>query len=166
MPVKTRSKKAAKPKAAKSVAKTPAKAKGKPKGLSFNKLGYAIVFVKDMERGVRFYRDTLGIPPRFVDGEWSEFEMVGCTLALHRADEMPKNLDRAPITELCFDTADVRGARAALQGRGVRISELRGVCEIPGGVGASASFRDPDGNHLSIFGIVPKAQWKGPTDES
>jgi predicted enzyme related to lactoylglutathione lyase len=143
----------------------PAKGKGKTSAkLSLTKLGYAIVFVKDMKRGVKFYQDVLGIPVRFADDGWSEFEMKGFTLALHPADRMPKNLDDAPLTELCFDAPDVRGTRQQLIDRGVKVSELHSVCEFGNQVGAAASFRDPDGNHLSIFGMVPKSEWTGASD--
>jgi lactoylglutathione lyase len=134
---------------------------GKP---ALGKLGYAIVFVTDMKRGVAFYKDVLGVPLRFDSPEWTEFDMNGVTLALHAADKMPKNLDQAPIIELCFDTADVRTTRDQLMAGGVKVSELKMVCEMGPNVGAAASFRDPDGNHLSIFGMIPKAQWSGPTD--
>jgi lactoylglutathione lyase len=137
------------------------KAGGKP---ALNKLGYAIVFVSDMKRGVTFYKDVLGVPMRFDSPEWTEFDMNGVTLALHAADKMPKNLDQAPITELCFETGDVRTTRDQLIGSGVKVSDLKMVCEMGPNVGAAASFRDPDGNHLSIFGLIPKAQWSGPTD--
>jgi catechol 2,3-dioxygenase-like lactoylglutathione lyase family enzyme len=148
-------------------AKNAPKGKGKPAGkggsraVSLTTLGYAIVYVKDMKRGVAFYRDTLGIPVRMADGEWTELEMKGFTLALHRADQMPTNLDKAAVTELCFAADDVRGTRAALAAKGVAISDLHQVCEFGGQVGACGSFRDPDGNHLSIYGYVPKGEWKG-----
>ena len=162
MPVKTKSRTSAK-----TATKTsqPAKNGRKPAGKpSLAKLAYAIVFVTDMKRGVRFYQDTLGIPLRFASDEWTEFAMQGLTLALHQTDRMPKNLDQAPIAELCFDCADVRATRDQLSAGGLAVSELRSVCEIGTEVGASASFRDPDGNHLSIFGMVPKAEWTGPAD--
>jgi catechol 2,3-dioxygenase-like lactoylglutathione lyase family enzyme len=163
MPTKTKTKPKAVAKGV-TVRKVAKNGKAAPP-LSLTKLGYAIVFVGDMKRGVKFYKDILGIPVRFADEGWSEFEMQGFTLALHPAEKMPKNLDQAPITELCFETEDVRGARSQLIARGVKVSELHSVCEDPsGGVGVSASFRDPDGNHLSIFGTIPKADWKGPAD--
>ena len=137
------------------------KAGGKP---ALDKLGYAIVFVTDMKRGVGFYKDVLGVPLKFDSPEWTEFDLHGVTLALHAADKMPKNLDQAPIVELCFDTADVRTTRDQLMAGGVKVSDLKMVCEMGPNVGAAASFRDPDGNHLSIFGMIPKAQWSGPTD--
>src|SRR5262245_967895 len=131
---------------------------------SLDKLAYAIVFVTDMQRGIKFYQDTLGIPLRFASDEWTEFELQGLTLALHHADRMPKNLDRAAIAELCFESGDVRATRSQLLASGVAISELHSVCEVGTNVGASASFRDPDGNHMSIFGMVPKSEWSGPAE--
>ncbi|HZN41210.1 MAG TPA: VOC family protein [Planctomycetota bacterium] len=162
MPVKTKSRPRAKT-ATKNAA--PAKNGKKPIGKpSLSRLAYAIVFTTDMKRGVAFYQDTLGIPLRFATDEWTEFEMQGLSLALHEVDRMPKNLDQAPIAELCFESADVRTTREQLKGSGVEISELRSVCEMGNDVGVTATFRDPDGNHLSIFGMVPKAQWTGPAD--
>lgn len=162
MPVKTKSRQSTKPPTKNAAAaKNGKKPAGKP---SLNKLAYAIVFVSDMKRGVRFYQDTLGIPLRFATDEWTEFEMQGLSLALHQADKMPKNLDQAAIAELCFECVDVRTTREQLASSGVAISELRSVCEVGSDVGATATFRDPDGNHLSIFGMVPKSQWTGPTD--
>ena len=164
MPVKTKSRPRAKTATKNGAAKNAATKNGrKPTGKpSLSKLAYAIVFVTDMKRGVSFYQDTLGIPLRFATDEWTEFEMQGLSLALHEVDRMPKNLDQAPVAELCFECADVRTTREQLQASGVEISELHSVCEVGPNVGACASFRDPDGNHLSIFGMVPKAEWTGP----
>ena len=162
MPVKTKARPRAKtPTKNAAAAKNGKKAPAKP---SLNKLAYAIVFVTDMKRGVSFYQDTLGIPLRFQSDEWTEFEMQGMSLALHHADRMPKNLDQAAIAELCFESADVRTTREQLKTSGVEVSELRMVCEMGPNVGVTASFRDPDGNHLSVFGMVPKAEWTGPAD--
>lgn len=44
---------------------------------------YAIIFVSDMERSTRFYRDSIGLPLRFQSPEWTEFNTDGATLALH-----------------------------------------------------------------------------------
>lgn len=49
------------------------------------RLTYAIVFVSDMERSTRFYRDALGLPLRFESPGWTEFDAGGSTLALHAA---------------------------------------------------------------------------------
>jgi catechol 2,3-dioxygenase-like lactoylglutathione lyase family enzyme len=49
------------------------------------KLNYAIVFVSDMAKAVKFYRDTLGLPLKFESPYWSEFANDGSTIALHPA---------------------------------------------------------------------------------
>ena len=50
------------------------------------KLTYTIVFVSDMARSVKFYRDTLGLPLRFESPKWTEFDTGGVTLALHGSE--------------------------------------------------------------------------------
>ncbi|MFQ5733906.1 MAG: VOC family protein [Planctomycetaceae bacterium] len=52
-------------------------------------LGHAIVFVSDMDRSVRFYRDVLGFSLRFDSPDWTEFDTGGTTLALHVAGHEP-----------------------------------------------------------------------------
>jgi lactoylglutathione lyase len=42
-----------------------------------------MITVSDMDRSVRFYRDTLGLKLRFQSPDWSEFDTGGTTLALH-----------------------------------------------------------------------------------
>src|ERR1700736_4787926 len=51
------------------------------------KLSYTIKFVADMNRAVKFYRDTLGLPLKFESPGWSEFATGETTLALHPASE-------------------------------------------------------------------------------
>src|SRR5262249_9655508 len=47
------------------------------------RVGYAIVFVSDMNRAVAFYRDVIGLPLKFESPGWTEFATEGATLALH-----------------------------------------------------------------------------------
>ena len=51
------------------------------------KLTYVIKFVGDMDRAVKFYRDTLGLPLKFESPGWSEFITGETTLGLHPASE-------------------------------------------------------------------------------
>ncbi|HLY04227.1 MAG TPA: VOC family protein [Rhizomicrobium sp.] len=51
------------------------------------RLAYVMKFVTDMERAVRFHRDTLGLPLKFQSPGWSEFSTGDVTLALHPARE-------------------------------------------------------------------------------
>lgn len=42
-----------------------------------SKLSYAIEFVGDMDRAVKFYRDVMGLPLKFQSPDWSEFSTGG-----------------------------------------------------------------------------------------
>ena len=50
------------------------------------RVSYTIIFVSDMARSVSFYRDVLGLPPKFESPGWTEFATEGATLALHKSD--------------------------------------------------------------------------------
>jgi lactoylglutathione lyase len=114
-------------------------------------VGYAIVFVSDMERSVAFYRDTIGLPLRFQSPAWTEFETGEATLALHRSEATASTND---------DPNDLPAGRCR---PGLRVSDLdvfharmveRGVpcLQEPQEVfGARlAQYRDPDGLAVSV----------------
>jgi catechol 2,3-dioxygenase-like lactoylglutathione lyase family enzyme len=52
-----------------------------------SRLTYVMKFVSDMDRAVRFHRDTLGLPLKFQSPGWSKFQTGDVTLALHPATE-------------------------------------------------------------------------------
>lgn len=59
-------------------------------------LGYTIVFVKEMQRSIEFYRDVLGFSLKFDSPHWTELLSGERTLALHleedsQNDEPKKN---------------------------------------------------------------------------
>ena len=78
-------------------------------------LSYVIIFVDDMTAGVEFYRDTLGLPLRFASPEWTEFDTVATTLALHPSSKE----NPAGISRLGFSVADMTACQARLEGAGV-----------------------------------------------
>jgi lactoylglutathione lyase len=49
-------------------------------------LSQVIVYVSDMQRSVRFYRDQLGFPVQRESPEWTELHTGRTTLALHIAE--------------------------------------------------------------------------------
>jgi catechol 2,3-dioxygenase-like lactoylglutathione lyase family enzyme len=51
------------------------------------KLSYVIEFVADMDRAVKFYRDTMGLPLKFQSPGWSEFATGETTLGLDPASD-------------------------------------------------------------------------------
>jgi predicted enzyme related to lactoylglutathione lyase len=108
------------------------------------KLGYAIHYVADMDRAVRFYRDTLGLTLKFASPEWTEFATGETTLALHPAStENP-----AGSTHLGFGATDVHAFHRAMTAAGVRFTRdpapLHGI--------TLAEFVDSEGARCSVSG--------------
>jgi lactoylglutathione lyase len=120
-------------------------------------LSYVILYVKDTTKSVPFYRDTLGLKVRVDEHGWVELETGSVTLALHAHEKMPATrTDAEPI--VVFNVENIQEAYAALKAKGVKFEgDPKQVCEgAEGKVGKSADFKDPDGNHLSIFGYEKK----------
>ncbi|HTT82766.1 MAG TPA: VOC family protein [Rhizomicrobium sp.] len=80
------------------------------------RLTYVMKFVADMDRAVRFYRDTLGLPLKFQSPGWSEFSTGDVTLALHPAS------DRKPAgsVELGFQMNGLEKIHAEGEAAGIR----------------------------------------------
>jgi len=120
-----------------------------------NKVGYLIVYVDDMHMAVSFYKEKLGLAPKFEDKEWTELETQGFTLALHASKKAPAiHKENGPC--IVFSVEDIKGTHAALKEQGLAVSELKTVCEHDGMIGLSGDFADPSGNRLSVYGMVKK----------
>lgn len=109
------------------------------------KVSYAILFVADMDRAVRFYRDTLGLALKFQSPDWSEFATGETTLALHRASE--KN----PVgkVELGFSVADLQAFYKEMSAKGVKFPMPPAKQDFGGML---AQFTDSEGAHISVGG--------------
>ena len=78
------------------------------------KLAYAIKYVADMNRAVKFYRDVLGLRLKFESSEWSEFATGETTLALHPATAKHS----AGAVELGFTVTDIQNSYQDLSAKG------------------------------------------------
>src|SRR5215471_2736114 len=81
-------------------------------------LRYAIKFVADMDKAIKFYRDVLGLQLKFQSPGWSEFFTGATTLALHPASD--KN--PAGKVELGFTVSDLEAFYSEMSASGVRFS--------------------------------------------
>ena len=106
-------------------------------------LRYAIKFVADMDKAVKFYRDVLGLKLKFESSGWSEFVTGETTLALHPAS------DKNPTgkVELGFTVADVEAFYRDMGAKGVLFS-MPPKKEDFGRV--LAQFVDFEGAHCSV----------------
>ncbi len=107
------------------------------------KFGYAIKYVADMNRAVKFYRDVLGFELKFESPEWSEFATGETTLALHRASE--KN--PAGSVELGFKVPGIQKFYEEMMAKGVKFSMPPTKQDFGGTL---AQFIDSEGGHCSV----------------
>jgi lactoylglutathione lyase len=118
-------------------------------------ISYVILYVKDTAKAVPFYRDVLGMKVRAEEPGWVEIDTGSTVLALHSEEKPPA--ERSGCGVVVFGVDDVQAAYESLKEKGVK---FRGapqiVCEAGDKVGKGADFTDPDGNPLSIFGMVPR----------
>jgi catechol 2,3-dioxygenase-like lactoylglutathione lyase family enzyme len=101
------------------------------------------IYVRDMDRSRRFYRDLLGIP---LDGDshWQEADFGDVRFALHA---VPDGIEPAPGTiKLNFRVADADGAADRLRGSGVEVEE-----QLREEYGVSYRVLDPDGYRIYLF---------------
>lgn len=115
--------------------------------------GIGFVYVTDREKGVRFYRDALGLKHVEADDFGDGFDLNGSVLRLtamaeHKAGEHPV---------VGWLVADMSVAVQGLKAEGVRCvvyegmgQDADGVWTAPGGRTKLAWFKDPDGNVLML----------------
>ena len=123
-------------------------------GLS--QIGQIAVVVHDLERAVAFYRDALGVPLQFRVPHLAFFDCAGVRLMLS-APEKPEH--DHPGSILYFKVADLHGAHATLQSRGVSfIDAPHLIARMPDHELWMAFFEDSEGNTLALMSEVRPPQ--------
>ncbi len=118
--------------------------------MTIGPLAKVILYVRDMDAQVRFYRDALGLAvlepagrESYAGESWVALDAGSLVLALHVGGRGRIGED-AP--KLAFSVADVTSARAALAARGVAMGEIRDAAP---GVRV-CDCADPEGNRFSL----------------
>ena len=107
------------------------------------KLSYAMEFVADMSRAVRFYRDVVGLTLKFESPGWSEFVTGETTFALH-----PASLQNpAGKVELGFNVPDLQRFYDDMRAKGVNFPLAPKKQDFGGTL---AQFEDSEGAHVSV----------------
>jgi predicted enzyme related to lactoylglutathione lyase len=108
-------------------------------------MAFVVYAVKDMDRSVAFYRDTIGLRPGEAFGDqWVEFDVGNGTFGVVTGGE---DIGVTPGTQfsVAFEVDDVEAERTRLLGAGVPVTE---IMDSP--VCFSAFVTDPDGNRFGI----------------
>jgi lactoylglutathione lyase len=119
------------------------------------RLGYAILFVSDLDRAIGFYRDLIGLPLRFRADAYAEFATEGAKFALFPRSELPALIGRQvpadpapwPQGELAFFVEDVDAEHTRLLAAGVPV--LASPTDRPWGE-RTLHVADPDGNVVEL----------------
>ena len=119
------------------------------------RLGYAILFVSDLDRAIGFYRDVIGVPLRFRADAYAEFAAEGAKFALFPRSELPALIGRHappdpaswPQGDVAFFVEDVDAEHARLQDAGVPV--LAPPTDRPWGE-RTLHVADPDGNVVEL----------------
>jgi lactoylglutathione lyase len=119
------------------------------------RLGYAILFVSDLERSVAFYRDVIGVPFRFANESYAEFATEGAKFALYARGHLAELIGTSapagkapwPQGEVAFFVADVDAEHERLSAAGVSV--LAPPTDRPWGE-RTLHVADPDGNVVEL----------------
>ena len=113
------------------------------------RIGQLSIPVRDLDRAVRFYRDTLGLTLLFSVSGMAFFDCGGVRIMLGT----PENgaFERTG-TVFYFDVADIRASYDRLAAQGVKTAgEPHLIAEMNGVQTWMAFFEDPDGNLLAFM---------------
>ena len=102
------------------------------------------LYVSDMERSLRFYRDLLGIPLEG-DDDWTEATLGGTRFALHATHQGIGALSAGTI-HVSLEVADAYAAAERLCAEGVETRET-----MRDEWGTALEVVDPDGYRVYLF---------------
>jgi methylmalonyl-CoA/ethylmalonyl-CoA epimerase len=125
------------------------------RGFGLRRIRQIAVTVRDLDRAVAFYRDTLGMPFLFQAPPGLAFFDCGgvrLMLALPEQGEAPSG-----NSIIYYAVDDIQAAHRTLTGRGVRFGgEPHVVARMPDHDLWLAEFRDSEDNRLALMCEVPR----------
>jgi len=116
-------------------------------------IGQLMIPVDDLERGVAFYRDVLGLPLLFQAPPQMAFFMCGQVRLLVGVPPPGQKAQRG--SAIYFRVSDIHAVHSTLAGKGVRfLAPPHLVHRTPQQELWLAEFTDPDGNQLALMAEV------------
>jgi methylmalonyl-CoA/ethylmalonyl-CoA epimerase len=126
--------------------------------LAHASVGQLMIPVDDLERGVAFYRDVLGLPFLFQAPPQMAFFMCGSVRLL--VGVLPPGQKAQRGSAIYFRVPDIHAVHSTLTAKGVRfVAAPHLVHRTPQSELWLAEFTDPDGNQLTLMAeVTPKAK--------
>ena len=122
-------------------------------GFGLHRIGQILVTARDLDRAVRFYRDTLGMTYLFQVPRMAFFDCGGVRLMLGIPDAIVDH----PASVIYYQVDDIQAAHQTLAGRGVEfITEPHLVAKMEKVALWLADCRDSEGNILALMSEVPR----------
>ena len=124
---------------------------------------YLILYVRDLEVEVAFYRDLIGLPVKFQESGYAEFATRGTKFALYERSRLPDLIGReatlgGPAGEVVFLVPDVDAEAERL--RRARVEILAGPTDRPW-AHRTLHFLDPDGFVVELAQEIPRERPRG-----
>lgn len=112
-------------------------------------VGMLVIYVTEMERSIRFYRDGLGFALQNESPAWSELDAGGITLALHITENPGEEhgFMSAGRADLQVTVANLDATRERLLSHGLDVNEPMLMEDINLRV---VQVRDPDGLDITL----------------
>ncbi len=87
---------------------------------------YVILYVRDLDASIAFYRDVVGLPFKFQQSSYAEFATEGTKFALFERSAVPELIGRpvtegGPSGEVAFVVEDVDAEAERMRAAGVRV---------------------------------------------
>jgi lactoylglutathione lyase len=119
---------------------------------SFERIDYVILYVRDLDRSISFYRDVIGLPFKFSESGYAEFATEGTKFSLFERARLPQLIGREPTEgeatmEVAFLVHDVDLEAERLSRAGVAL--LSGPVDRPWGQ-RTVHLLDPDGHVVEL----------------
>ena len=126
-----------------------------PAAPGLSTIGQIAITVADVDRAIRFYRDTLGMKFLFQFPNLAFFDCDGVRLMLSAAEKPGETYSSV----VYFKVPDIRQVFQGLTSRGVASEgEPHMIARMPDHDLWMAFFRDPDRNLLALMSEVPRNQ--------
>ena len=123
--------------------------------LSDATIGQLLIPVEDLDRGIAFYRDTLGFRFLFSAPPQMSFFQAGNVRLLVGVPEPGQPRQRG--STVYFQVKDIHVVYETLVERGVQFGASPHVVHRTAATELwLTEFRDPDGNHLALMSETPK----------